>query len=108
MARNGAELRTIVIVPANSQNPRTIRALPRGIRVPRIPRPGLKAARRGIVGRLYDFKRAHPYASMRLYASRCLYGDVYLVAYLCVLDDEVRTDSFMLSNSRKKSYLSDV
>ena len=52
MARNGAELRTIVIVPANSQNPRTIRALPRGIRVPRIPRPGLKAARRGIVGGL--------------------------------------------------------
>ena len=52
MARNGAELRTIMILPANSQNPRTIRALPRGIRVPRIPRPGLAAARRGMVRRL--------------------------------------------------------
>ena len=56
-ARNGAELRTIVIVPASSQNPRTIRALPRGIRVPRIPRPGLAAARRGIVGGLCDAPR---------------------------------------------------
>ena len=27
-----------------------------------------------------------------------------LVAYLCVLDGEVRTGTFMLSNSRKKSY----
>ena len=71
MARNGAELRTIVIVPANSQNPRTIRALPRGIRVPRIPRPGLAAARRGMVRGLVAHipgaaTQDTPFASRRL------------------------------------------